>query len=144
MWPTHLKKPTHLKNSRSRESQARPAGSPSPLRIGELLLRRALIDHDDLTLALSEQSLSVQSPPLGRLLVGLGAIDEDVLVQTLAEQSGMRIVDLGAGRVPIRRPWTGSRGKPPFDFRHCRWATKQGGWSWPSPNHRPERSAARF
>ena len=78
-----------------RESTAKPAGSPSPLRIGELLLRRALIDQDDLALALSEQSLSVQSPPLGRLLVRLGAIDEDVLVHTLAEQSGMRIVDLG-------------------------------------------------
>jgi type IV pilus assembly protein PilB len=83
-----------------REPTAQPAGSPSPLRIGELLLRRALIDQDDLALALSEQSLNTQSPPLGRLLVRLGAIDEDVLSVTLAEQSGMRIVDLG----PETRP----------------------------------------
>lgn len=73
---------------------ARAAGSPSPLRIGELLVRRALINQDDLALALSEQELSTGSAPLGRLLVRLGAIDEDVLTATLAEQSGMPIVDL--------------------------------------------------
>jgi type II secretory ATPase GspE/PulE/Tfp pilus assembly ATPase PilB-like protein len=73
---------------------ARPAGSPSPLRIGELLVRRALIDPNDLALALSEQELSTGSAPLGRLLVRLGAIDEDDLTVTLAEQSGMRVVDL--------------------------------------------------
>ncbi len=76
------------------KAMARPAGTPSPLRIGELLLRRALIDQDDLALALSEQELSSGSAPIGRLLVRLGAIDEDVLTVTLAEQSGMRIVDI--------------------------------------------------
>lgn len=77
-----------------RKALARPAGSPSPLRLGELLLRRALIDQNDLALALSEQDLCSQSPPLGRLLVRLGAIDEDVLTVTLAEQTGMRVIDL--------------------------------------------------
>ena len=76
------------------KTMARPAGSPSPLRIGELLVRRALIDPNDLALALSEQELSTGSAPLGRLLVRLGAIDEDDLTMTLAEQSGMRVVDL--------------------------------------------------
>ena len=76
------------------KTMARPAGSPSPLRIGELLVRRALIDPNDLALALSEQELSTGSAPLGRLLVRLGAIDEDDLTVTLAEQSGMRVVDL--------------------------------------------------
>ena len=53
-----------------------------------------MIDHDDLALALSEQELTSHSPPLGRLLVRLGAIDEDALTATLAEQFGMRLVDL--------------------------------------------------
>jgi type II secretory ATPase GspE/PulE/Tfp pilus assembly ATPase PilB-like protein len=79
---------------------ARPAGSPSPLRIGELLVRRALIDPNDLALALSEQELSTGSAPLGRLLVRLGAIDEDDLTVTLAEQSGMRVVDLDRDPAP--------------------------------------------
>ncbi len=79
---------------------ATPARSPSPLRIGELLVRRALIDQNDLALALAEQELSSGSAPLGRLLVRLGAIDEDVLTATLAEQSGMGIVDLDPDTPP--------------------------------------------
>ena len=81
-------------DAEERQPMARPAGLPSPLRIGELLLRRAFIDQDDLALALAEQELSSHSPPLGRLLVRLGAIDEDVLTVTLAEQSGMPVVNL--------------------------------------------------
>jgi type IV pilus assembly protein PilB len=79
---------------------AKPAGSPSPLRIGELLIRRALIDQNDLALALSEQELSSGAAPLGQLLVRLGVIDDDVLTATLAEQSGMRIVDLDRDPAP--------------------------------------------
>ncbi len=44
--------------------------------------------------ALAEQELTSNSPPLGRVLVRLGAIDEDELTATLAEQFGMRVVDL--------------------------------------------------
>jgi type II secretory ATPase GspE/PulE/Tfp pilus assembly ATPase PilB-like protein len=85
---------------KERQAMARPAGSPSPLRIGELLVRRALIDPDDLALALSEQDMDGGSAPLGRLLVRLGAIDEDVLTVTLAEQSGMGIVDIDQDTPP--------------------------------------------
>jgi type IV pilus assembly protein PilB len=72
----------------------RTAPSPSPLRIGELLVRRALINQDQLWRALEEQELDSRSAPIGRLLVGMGAIDEDILTATLAEQSGMAVVDL--------------------------------------------------
>jgi type II secretory ATPase GspE/PulE/Tfp pilus assembly ATPase PilB-like protein len=75
-------------------------GSPSPLRIGELLCRSGLIDHDDLALALSEQELTSDSPPLGRVLLRLGAIDEATLTVTLAEQFGMRVVDLDREGTP--------------------------------------------
>jgi hypothetical protein len=78
----------------------RPAGAPSPLRIGELLRRSGLIDHDDLALALSEQELTPNSPPLGRVLLRLGAIDEATLTVTLAEQFGMRVVDLSREASP--------------------------------------------
>ncbi len=83
--------------TRAHESSTREYGTasaPSPLRIGELLVRRALIDHDQLRLALAEQELDTRSAPIGRLLVGLGAIDENILTATLAEQAGMVVVDL--------------------------------------------------
>jgi type II secretory ATPase GspE/PulE/Tfp pilus assembly ATPase PilB-like protein len=87
-----------MAESSERETQAseptRTAGAPSPLRIGELLRRNGLIDHDDLALALSEQELRSDSPPLGRVLLHLGAIDEATLTAALAEQFGMRVVDL--------------------------------------------------
>jgi hypothetical protein len=83
-----------------RSELTRPAGAPSPLRIGELLRRHGLIDHDALALALAEQELTSNSPPLGRVLLRLGAIDEATLTAILAEQFGMRVVDLGREASP--------------------------------------------
>ena len=72
---------------------AEPAG-PSHLRLGEILIRRALIDQDDLALALAQQDLEGRDAPLGRLLVNLGAISDVTLTAALAEQSGLAVVDL--------------------------------------------------
>ncbi len=67
---------------------------PSPLRLGELLARRAAITQEDLALALAEQDLDAHGAPIGRLLVRLGVIDELMLTSALAEQSGLPLIDL--------------------------------------------------
>ena len=67
---------------------------PSPLRLGELLARRAAITQEHLALALAEQDLDAHGAPIGRLLVRLGVIDEVMLTSALAEQSGLPLIDL--------------------------------------------------
>jgi hypothetical protein len=58
------------------------------------LIRRGLIDQDDLALALGLQGLDESNGHLGRILVELGAITEEILVAALAEQSGLLVADL--------------------------------------------------
>jgi hypothetical protein len=71
---------------------AKPSG-PSHLRLGELLIRRGLIEQDDLALALALQGLDDSNAHLGCVLVELGAITEETLVAALAEQSGLSVTD---------------------------------------------------
>ena len=76
------------------EHEPSEPGRPSHLRLGEILIRRGLIDQDDLALGLAQQDLDDHDLPLGRLLVNLGAISDETLTSALAEQSGLAVVDL--------------------------------------------------
>lgn len=67
---------------------------PSHLRVGELLIRRALIEPDDLAVALARQRQRGDDLPIGRILVDMGAISDETLTLVLAEQSGLPVVDL--------------------------------------------------
>lgn len=61
-------------------------------RIGDILLGRGLITSEQLDEALELQRGS--PAPLGSILIGLGFVDEDRLVATLAEEHGVRPWDL--------------------------------------------------
>jgi type IV pilus assembly protein PilB len=76
------------------EREPSESTGPSHLRLGEILIRRALIDQDDLSFALALQGIDRNDVRLGRILVGLGAITEEILIAALAEQSGLAVVDL--------------------------------------------------
>ena len=61
-------------------------------RLGELLISKKLITRDDLDLALEQQQKNGYQ--LGRILVDMGVIAEDVLVAILAHQAGVPYIDL--------------------------------------------------
>ncbi|MCA1833692.1 MAG: GspE/PulE family protein [Actinomycetota bacterium] len=69
----------------------------APARPGVRLLGELLVDHSLITPAQLAEALLQQSASgkrLGALLVELGALDERKLAETLAEQLGLRVVDL--------------------------------------------------
>jgi hypothetical protein len=66
-------------------------------KIGELLVEVGAIDEAQLTAALDEQRQ--WGRPLGMTLVGLGFLEEDTLVRTLASQLKLPIVKLAGKRV---------------------------------------------
>jgi len=119
---------TDKKERRAREAaEAEVARVGLPLepshsgpRLGDLLVERELISHDDLAAALVRQEES--GARLGAALVELGALDEKSLVLALAHQRGLEVVDLrrespdpetlaalpesvarGLGALPLRR-----------------------------------------
>ena len=61
-------------------------------RLGELLISKKLITRDDLDLALEQQQKNGYQ--LGRILIDMGAIAEDVLIAILAHQAGVPYIDL--------------------------------------------------
>src|SRR5262249_59777850 len=63
----------------------------SSLRLGELLLRSGEVEPEALELALRRQE-SDPRLPIGRLLVELGAISEETLAKTLAQQFGLPVI----------------------------------------------------
>lgn len=63
-----------------------------PLRLGDLLIEKGLINHDQLTIALTEQKH--QNLPLGKLLIRLGFVSEKVMRDTLGESIGEESIDL--------------------------------------------------
>ena len=73
-----------------------PEGPAHPVasgRIGEILVRLAMIDEDQLRAALELQSESHDR--LGTVLVDTGAITVDQLTTALGEQYGLKVVSLG-------------------------------------------------
>jgi type IV pilus assembly protein PilB len=76
-----------------------PAPAPTPyrggggLKLGDILVQKELLTHAQLNEALLQQSASGKR--IGALLVELGLIDERDLVQALAEQLRLEVVDLG-------------------------------------------------
>jgi type IV pilus assembly protein PilB len=75
------------------------ASGPPKRRLGDLLVDRGLVTTDQLSEALTIQS--VTKKPLGQLLVDMGALKERMLITVLADQHGLRIVDL---RVEVPEP----------------------------------------
>jgi type IV pilus assembly protein PilB len=65
---------------------------PKQDRLGRLLLQNKLISEDQLSEALEEHSSSGKS--LGRVLIDQGVLTEGQLTSVLAEQIGIRYVDL--------------------------------------------------
>lgn len=65
--------------------------------LGELLIERKLVTQDDLDLALKQQEES--GLPLGRILVDIGALKEEVLFAILAHQAGIPYVDLNEEKI---------------------------------------------
>ena len=61
-------------------------------RIGEMLLTQGNVNPEQLQQALDEQRRTGEL--LGRILVRLGYLDEDVLLRTLGEQLGIPVVSL--------------------------------------------------
>jgi hypothetical protein len=83
-----------------REPGAPPANSPQPsgsgakppVRLGELLVRKALINDDQLSRALTESRQTGET--LGRVLVRHGSVFESDLARVLAEQWSIPYVNL--------------------------------------------------
>ena len=65
----------------------------SPISVEELLLRHRAIDEDQLRAA-REQQKKVGSPDLGRVLVELGYVSEELLLRAQAHQLGIPMVNL--------------------------------------------------
>ena len=63
----------------------------SSFRLGELLLRSGAVEPEALEAALRRQE-SGSRLPIGRLLIELGAISEDTLTKTLAQQFGLPVL----------------------------------------------------
>jgi type IV pilus assembly protein PilB len=74
------------------QAQALARAQETPRRLGERLLAEQLINQGQLLRALELQPTS--SRPLGRVLVDLGALDEDRLTAVLAEHLDVPIADL--------------------------------------------------
>jgi general secretion pathway protein E len=66
------------------------AASDAPLRLGELLLRQEIINEADLQRALDFQQRF--GGRLGAVLVRMGAVSEDVLLQVLSEQLSLPVL----------------------------------------------------
>jgi type IV pilus assembly protein PilB len=77
--------------ARNQALASRDAGD-SPRRLGERLLAERLINERQLQRALELQPMS--SRPLGRVLIDLGALDEDRLTAVLADHLGVPVADL--------------------------------------------------
>src|ERR1700686_3774730 len=82
------------KISRMARNQALVAvdGRESPPRLGDRLLAGRLINEGQLLRALELQPMSYR--PLGRVLIDLGALDEDRLTAVLGEHLGVPVADL--------------------------------------------------
>lgn len=63
-----------------------------PMRLGDLLIDKGVINQDQLKIALTEQKS--QNIPLGKILVRLGFVSEKVMRDTLGESIGEDSVDL--------------------------------------------------
>jgi general secretion pathway protein E len=72
-------------------SLARPLGAPVKPRIGEILVQRGFITGEDLTKALGFQKQF--GGRLGSALVRLGAVSEDDLLASLADQLALPLLD---------------------------------------------------
>lgn len=73
---------------------------PQRLQIGELLVKQGRIDALQLQSALAHQRQ--WGGRLGRALVALGFVTEQVLLQAVAEQLGIAFVEIGARPIPPR------------------------------------------
>lgn len=78
-------------NGASGSVDIRPV-APIGRRLGELLTARGLITHEELGKALDEQKRTKDS--LNVILVRMGLIGEDQLVKFLAQQYGIRVLEL--------------------------------------------------
>ncbi len=76
----------------STRAQALPPAQETALRLGERLLAENLISEGQLRRALDMQPTS--SRPLGRILIELGAVDEDRLTVVLGEHLDVQVADL--------------------------------------------------
>ncbi len=72
---------------------------PKQDRLGQILLQNKIINEEQLAEALEKQQASGKS--LGRVLVELGMVSEGALTAILAQQIGMKYVDLGNFQVDI-------------------------------------------
>jgi type IV pilus assembly protein PilB len=72
---------------------------PKQDRLGQILLQHKIITEDQLAEALEKQQASGKS--LGRVLIELGMVSEGALTAILAQQIGMKYVDLGNYQVDI-------------------------------------------
>src|SRR5262249_43154829 len=79
------------------------------LRIGEILVRRGTATSSQVETGLREQRDSGER--LGRCLVRLGYLSEDLLLSTLSEQLGLERIDLARLEVPAE-----ARKALPLDF----------------------------
>src|SRR5690606_10381583 len=118
---TRLRRPALMLHGPESILQRMNATSPAaaPMLLGELLLAREAIRPADLERALELQR-SVGGR-LGSLLVRIGAISEDQLLDALAQQSGLPV----AGRdqpMPAPGEWVmpNGEGGPPFDWMQDR------------------------
>lgn len=68
-------------------------------RLGEILIKKGLINQEQLEKALSKQTESGE--PLGRVLVRMGFISEQTLLSVLAEQLGLECVDLTEYKIDL-------------------------------------------
>ena len=66
--------------------------SPGGKRLGELLVQARAVKRGELKAALDSQG--PDGPPLGRLLIERGAVEERPVVEALAKQRGLGVVDL--------------------------------------------------
>ena len=70
----------------------RSAGRPARVRLGDVLVAQKTISQEQLKLALEEQKRSGRK--LGRALVDLGFVTEEMIAQALARQLNLRFVNL--------------------------------------------------
>ncbi|MGH7857188.1 MAG: hypothetical protein ACREQY_07620, partial [Candidatus Binatia bacterium] len=83
------------------EAQEQPRSILSPsTRIGEILVRAKLITRDQLATALQRQR-DRGSGRLGEHLVALGYVSESDLIQQLAKQFGIPVVDPTQIDIPV-------------------------------------------
>lgn len=66
---------------------------PQRIPIGQKLIRKNLITHDQLDIALKIQQESAKDKLLGQILVDMGIITESTLAEVLSEEAGVRRFD---------------------------------------------------